>query len=168
MASRSEPVLAHPGEIVLERVFEAPRALVFEVWTRPEHVDHWWGPKPWTAHGAKIDLRVGGEWLYAMQSPEGVDHWSGGVFLEVVVPERLVYTNHFADGSGKHVPPSYVGMPGDTPIEMLCTATFEELAPRKTRLTLRHQGLPEFLKVPASLGWGTSLDKLAEHLATLR
>jgi uncharacterized protein YndB with AHSA1/START domain len=169
MARRAEaPKLAHAGAVELTRVFDAPRALVFAAWTEPQHINQWWGPKPFTSRDARVDLRVGGAWCFVMTSPDGQDFWCGGTFLEIEAPARLVYTNHFTDAHGAPVPPSRYGMPGDTPEEMLCTVTFEELPGGKTRLALRHEGIPEAMMGNTEAGWSTSLDKLVDVVHALR
>ncbi len=150
-------------EVVIQRVFDAPRELVWKAWTDPQHVMRWWGPKGFTAPSCRIDFREGGSYLYCMRSPEGQDYWSTGVYREIVLLERIVATDSFADEHGNVVPATHYGMSADVPIEMLVTVTFEDLA-GKTKLTLRHAGLPAELRTDAGQGWSESLDKLAEAL----
>jgi uncharacterized protein YndB with AHSA1/START domain len=153
-------------EIVLTRVFEAPRELVWKAWTEPERLMRWWGPKGFTSPVCKIDLRVGGVYLFCMRSPEGRDYWSTGVYREIVAPERIVCTDSFADEKGNPVPASDYGMAGDWPAELLVTVTFEDQQ-GKTKLTLRHAGIPSGeMSDMTQAGWNESLDKLAEALAT--
>jgi uncharacterized protein YndB with AHSA1/START domain len=151
-------------ELVIERIFDAPRELVFKAWTEPDRMMRWWGPKGFTTPFCQIDLRVGGTFLYCMRSPEGKDYWNTGVYREIVEPERIVCTDSFADEQGNVVPASHYGMPGDWPLEMLVTVTFEEYE-GKTKMTLRHVGLPSTIEQDASAGWNESFDKLAEELA---
>lgn len=153
-------------DVVITRIFDAPRDRMWKAWTEPEMLKRWWGPKSFTAPFVKIDLRVGGEYLSSMRSPEGQDFWSKGVFKEVVVPERLVMTDSFADDKGNTVPASYYGMSGKWPLEMLITVQFEE-AEGKTKLTLRHsgtEGIDETDLENMRLGWSEMFDKLAEAL----
>lgn len=151
-------------ELVITRMFDAPRELVWKAWTDPNHVMRWWGPKNFTSPFCTIDLRVGGKYLFCMRSPEGQEFWSAGVYKEIVPPERLVWTDNFADKEGNVVPASAVGMPGDWPDELLVTLTFEDLG-RKTKMTLVHEGLPAGeMTDMTSAGWNESLDKLAETL----
>ena len=155
-------------EVVITRVFDAPRSLVWKAWTEPESVARWWGPRVFTAPVCKIDLRVGGEYHYCMRSPDGHDFWSKGSYLEVVPPERIVATDSFADAEGNTVPASYYGMPGDWPLEMVVTVSLEDLG-AKTRLTLEYSGsaaAAPLEKQSMVQGWDESLDKLAEHLAS--
>ena len=154
--------------LVIERIFDAPRELVWKAWTEPEQVARWWGPKGFTSPAAEIDFRVGGKYLFAMRSPEyeeGRVLWSTGVYREIVPFERIVCTDSFADEKGNVVPATYYGMNADTPLEMLVTVTFEEHE-GKTRLTLRHVGIPSGPdREGANQGWSQSFDNLAEYLA---
>lgn len=153
--------------LVITREFNAPRDLVWKAWTDPEYVVHWWGPEGFTAPDARIDFRVGGKYLFCMRSPEGQDFWSTGVYREIVPVERLVCTDSFADKNGNVVPGSYYGMGSDFPLELLITVTLEDLGGR-TRLTLRHDGVPAGEQFDgAQEGWGTSFDKLATYVEGL-
>jgi uncharacterized protein YndB with AHSA1/START domain len=161
----SNPV-TKPAEraLVITRIFNAPREQVWKTWTEPEHMKRWWGPKGFTSPVSKIDLRVGGAYLSCMRSPEGQDFWSTGVYREIVPLERIVCTDSFADEKGNVVPASHYGMEGAFPLEMLITVTFEELD-GKTRLTLRHDGIPAGqMSELTEAGWQQSFDKLAEIL----
>ena len=147
-------------EIVITRLFDAPRDLVWRAWTEPAFVMQWWGPKDYTSPSCTIDLRVGGTYLFCMRSPEGKDFWSTGVYREIKKPERIVCTDSFADEKGNVVPATYYGMSPDFPAEMLMTVTFEIQAGR-TRLTLRHAGIPAGeMRDLTRAGWNESLDKL--------
>ena len=113
---------------------------------------------------SKIDLRTGGQYLNCMRGPDGKDYWSTGVYTEIVEPERIVCTDSFADADGNVVPASHYGMTGDVPTEMLITVTFEDQG-GKTRMTLRHEGLPAGEhQTGANQGWNEMFDKLAEYL----
>jgi uncharacterized protein YndB with AHSA1/START domain len=151
-------------EIVVVRVLDAPRELVFEAWTRPEHLLHWWAPKGCTTPACKVDLRIGGAFHYCMRLPEGRDIWGLAIFRELVEPERIVYTDMFADAEGHPVPPAYYGMSESHPHESQVTVTFEALGPR-TKLTLRHS-IPEAVveREATQQGWNEMLDRLAGHL----
>ncbi len=155
-----------PGSIlVIERTLDAPRDKVWAAWTTPDLIMRWWGPKGFTAPFARVSLRVGGSYLYAMRSPEGKDYWSTGFFHEVVPFERIVATDHFADEKGNVVPATFYGMSPDIPVEMLVTVTFEASG-RRTKLTLKHAGIPEGRQMDDTRqGWNESLDKLAAVLA---
>jgi uncharacterized protein YndB with AHSA1/START domain len=83
-------------EIVMTRVVDAPRRLVFEAWTNPEHVPHWLlGPEGWTMPVCEIDLRVGGAWRYVWRKEDGAEMAMSGIYREVVRPERIVSTERW-------------------------------------------------------------------------
>jgi uncharacterized protein YndB with AHSA1/START domain len=157
-----------PSGRVLEitRIFDAPRDVVFEAWTKPERFVQWWGPRGYTTPFCEIDLRPGGLMRYCMRSAEGQDVWCGGVFRDVVPGSRLVYRDFFTDQAGKAVSPTEYGVSGDWPAETLVTVTFEDFD-GKTKLTLRHSAgtAPAAEIEGASQGWNESFDRLAELLA---
>jgi len=169
MAERSDAPTFTEEALIIERIFDAPRELVWKAWSEPERMMRWQGPKGFTAPVCKLDFRVGGKYLFAMQSPdfnEGKSIWSTGVYREIVPFERIVCTDSFADEDGNVVPASHYGMTRDFPLEMITTVTFEEID-GKTKMTLHHQGLPlGEMKDGANVGWNESFDKLAEYLAT--
>jgi uncharacterized protein YndB with AHSA1/START domain len=145
-------------------MFDAPRDMVWKAVTTPEMVKRWWGPKGFTAPVIKIDLRVGGKYLYAMRSPEGKDFWSAGVFRKIIPPGGIVLEDSFSDAEGNVVPASYYGMTGEWPLAMQVTMTFEEQKGR-TKLTLLYNGTPPDEMIgPMTQGWNESLDKLAAVL----
>ena len=148
----------------IERVFDAPRELVWKAWSDPEHLTKWWGPQHFTAPIIKVDFRVGGKYLFCMRSPEGQDFWSTGMYREIVPHERLVFTDSFADADGNIVPASYYNMPGEFPLEMDVMITFEDMQ-GKTKMTLEHFGMPAGESGEmASMGWNQSFDKLEASL----
>jgi len=165
MQKQGAPGKAANRELVIVRVFDAPRALVWKAWAEPARLKRWWGPRTFTTPVAKIDLRVGGAFLYCMRQADGKDIWGTGVYREIVQLKRLVYTDSFADEKGNVVPATYYGMSRDFPLEMQVTVTFED-QDRKTKLTLHHVGIPAGPdRDGANQGWNESLDKLAETLA---
>src|SRR5207245_4734884 len=107
----------------------------------------------------------GGRYLYCMRSPEGKDYWGTGVYREIVRPRKLVATDSFADAKGDIVPATAYGLSTETPLEMRLTVTFEDVGGR-TKLTLRHDGLPAGRdKEGAEQGWTESFERLAASLA---
>jgi uncharacterized protein YndB with AHSA1/START domain len=144
-------------EIVITRVFDAPRALVFKAWTDPKQLMLWWGPNGFTNPVCEVDARVGGAWRIVMRSPDGSEYPCGGVYREVVEPERLVFTNIATDKEGNPV------------IDGLTTVIFAEHG-GKTKLTLQTRGVAVVAYAAAYLagmetGWTQSLERLAERLA---
>ena len=149
--------------IEIEREFDAPRAAVWKAWTDPAAFMAWWGSKDYTCPVAKLDPKEGGRYLYAMRSPEGLMIRGTGTYTEVVPLERLAFTDSFADSTGKAVPAAALGIPGDWPLEMKCTVLLSE-AEGKTRMSLRHEGVPGAVTQMCTMGWNESFDKLAMAL----
>lgn len=151
-------------EIIIVHTFDAPIEQVWKAWSDPEILKKWWGPKDFTAPFSRIDFRVGGKYLHCMRSPEGKEFWSTGVYREIVPMQRIVCTDSFADEKGNVVPASHYDMEG-LPLELQVTVTFEEQN-GKTKMTLRHVGIPEGeMSKLCEAGWNESFDKLAEVLA---
>ena len=145
-------------ELVMRRTFDAPRRLVFEAWTRPEHVKQWYGCRKVSLIVCEIDLRVGGAYLYVMRAPDGVDHAMQGVYREIVPPEHLVYTEGYVTR-------------GFESNEATVTVTFVEKGGRTT-LTARSvypsvEDRDGHLNSGMETGAAETLDRLAEHLATM-
>ncbi|WP_040948993.1 SRPBCC domain-containing protein [Gorillibacterium massiliense] len=93
--------------LVLERVFDAPRDLVFRMFKESEHLKRWWGPKGWEIPVCNIDFRPGGVWHYCMKCVDqnlgqffGMESWGKGVYKEIVEPEKIIYTDYFSDAEG--------------------------------------------------------------------
>jgi uncharacterized protein YndB with AHSA1/START domain len=158
MAARSNAVVTEQTEreLIIERVFDAPRELVFKCLTEPEHLARWIGPKGFSGTIVACELREGGNYRTHMRGPDGQDHWQHGVFREIVPPERIVRTYCWTDADGRSTRP-----------ETLLTVTFADLGGR-TRLTL-HQAVFESVSAcdDHRRGWSSSLDKLAEYIATV-
>jgi uncharacterized protein YndB with AHSA1/START domain len=160
-ASDSARVGTEEQGLVIERIFDAPRELVWRAWTEPEHFKRWYGPKGMSLHACEIDFRVGGRHLFGMRTPDGHDYFTTGVYREIVPLERFVATDSLADEHGNVVP-----MGEDVPFETLITVELEDLADGKTKLTLRQVGWPDdSMATHAGVGWNEAFDKLAEALA---
>jgi uncharacterized protein YndB with AHSA1/START domain len=133
----------------------APRQLLFQVFTQPEHLKRWWAPQPYAIPVCTIDLRTGGIWHYCMRSQENQDRWARSAYREIVPPEKLVYTTTFAD---EHANP-IEGMP-----EHLTTLIFKEEA-GITRVTARVQfSSAAALKVAVNLGMLQGMSITWEYL----
>src|SRR5256885_1848630 len=144
-------------EIAITRAFDAPRALVFAMFTDAKHLAAWWGPHGWTNPKAEADPRPGGKLLIHMQGPDGSTHPMGGVFDEIVPHERIVFT-------------SFVDMPdGTRALEARNIVTFADEGGRtKVTLYASAMGFTDFsVRMLAGMeaGWSQSLDKLVAHPA---
>lgn len=161
--------------IVIERVFNAPRKLVWKAWTDPALIKQWWGPEGFSAPSIKVDLRVGGKYTYAMHGPEGSewdrDMYSSGIFKEIVPHEKIVTTDYFSDENGNKIEPSVEGQDENFPTELVVTITFEDAGEGKTKLTLFYPKAENEAQFEAMLksgmkeGWNSSLNKLENVLA---
>jgi uncharacterized protein YndB with AHSA1/START domain len=142
-------------ELLITRVFDAPRALVYRIWTDPQHMKHWWGPRGYTTLSCEVDLRTGGAWRVESRHTDGSETAEQGVFREIVEPERLVLTHAWDDQHGK---------PGH---ETLVTVTFVE-EDGKTKMTFHQAGFTSTeIRDGHVEGWNESFDMLAEHLASV-
>ncbi|MGH2396829.1 MAG: SRPBCC family protein [bacterium] len=150
--------------LIITRIFDAPRELVWKAWTEPAQLRRWWGPKGFTSPVCKIDLRVGGQYLFCMRSPDGQDYYNTGNYQKIDPLNEIVYTDSFADEKGNVVPASHYGLGADFPLELQVTVTFEDYE-GKTKMTLKHGGLPAGeMSDQTEAGWNESFDKLAESL----
>jgi uncharacterized protein YndB with AHSA1/START domain len=152
--------------VVIERTFDAPVEVVWQMWTIPEHFKVWYGPDGATIPVAKMDTRVGGARLVCMemQTPRGpMQMWFTGEYREVVENERLVYTESMADEHGNLVSPSEMGMPEGHPMTTEIRVELEDIGGR-TKMVMTHAGVPK--DSPGAAGWTMAFDKLAAQLAT--
>src|SRR5207247_803036 len=153
-ARTSTAAEAEERELVITRIFDAPRRLVFQAWTEPDRVARWWGPQGFVTTHCDMGVRPGGAFRFCMRSPEGTEYWKRGVYREVVEPERLVFTFAWEDADGK---------PGH---QTLVTVTFAERGD-KTELTL-HQAVFETIvrRDEHQRGWASALERFAAYLAS--
>jgi uncharacterized protein YndB with AHSA1/START domain len=146
----ASPAAVDEREIIGTRVFDAPRELVWTVWTDPKHIAQWWGPRGFRNTIHEMDVRPGGTWRFIMHGPDGQDYQNKIVYVEIVKPERIVYDH----------------VSGPT---FRATATFEDLG-GKTRVTLRTQFETAALRKKVAEEYGAvegmqqTLDRLGEHL----
>ncbi|MEZ6190191.1 MAG: SRPBCC domain-containing protein [Phycisphaerales bacterium] len=154
--------------ILITRVFNAPRELVWRAWTQPEHVEKWFGPKGFSTTVEKQELRVGGRSRFVMHGPDGKDYPCEGTYLELVPMERIVTTDEFAE--------DFENATGtDLPAGIILTVLFEDVGDdaAKTRVTLRiqHPTAEEKKKhedMGVVGGWNSTLDCLEEQLAAMQ
>ncbi|MEY2451957.1 MAG: hypothetical protein QOD92_1531 [Acidimicrobiaceae bacterium] len=150
--------------VMIERSFDVPAELVWQMWTTPEHFAAWYGPDGATIPVATMDVRVGGTRLVCMemQSPDGpMRMWFTGEYREVVENERLVYTESMSDENGNVLSPSDVGMPDGHPTTTEVRIELEDVGGR-TKMVMTHAGIPS--DSPGAAGWGMAFDKLASYI----
>jgi len=154
----AEHLAARPAfELVLERVITAPRAHVFEAWTKPEQMAAWFAPKPYVLVVRQMDFRPGGKFAMAMRGPDGNEFPFTGTYREIAPPAKLVWTGEFATG----------------PQDQITTVVNFEEEGQKTRLHVRqtfHVMTPEIAQATkgAHQGWNMTLDQLEEFCAGVR
>jgi uncharacterized protein YndB with AHSA1/START domain len=142
---------AKPAErtLVIKRTINAPRDLVWKVWSDPEQAKQWWGPNGFTAPLVEMDQRPGGKWRALMHSPDGKDMWQHGVYREIVPPEKVSFTLIW-DQEPDH--------------EMFVTITFSEIG-KKTEMVFRQDGLRSAEERKGHEGgWSESFDRFAAYL----
>ncbi|MGH7947691.1 MAG: SRPBCC family protein [Candidatus Binataceae bacterium] len=160
MATKSNAA-TEPTErvLVITRVFDAPRSVVFKAWTDPIQVAQWFGPRGFTNPVCELDVRLGGAIRIDLRGPDGMLYPMAGVFQEIVEPERLAFTSGALDEKGNPL------------FEVLTTVTFAEQS-GKTTLTLHAQvvtattaAAPRLEGMEQGWWWNQSLDRLATHVA---
>jgi uncharacterized protein YndB with AHSA1/START domain len=139
-------------ELTIIRMFDAPRELVFALWTEPRHLKKWWGPKDFTNPVCEVDFRPGGALKIVMRAPNGDEHPMKGTFGDIVWPERLAFTNIAVD------------MNGEPLVNGVTTVTFEDVG-GKTRMTLHTSAvalvpLANRMLEGMNVGWTQSIDRL--------
>lgn len=140
------------GGIFLQRILEAPRALVFGSWTNADDVAAWFAPEGFTVLACEVDARPGGRWRVQFRSDAGDVHEEFGEYIEVWAPERIAFslTQRSGGGSGP---------------ETLVTVEFTE-ADGRTQMVLRQSGYTsQSTRDGNAEGWSECFDKLATHLA---
>jgi uncharacterized protein YndB with AHSA1/START domain len=155
MTASSSTAATGPLELVVARLIDAPRALVFRAWTQQDHAARWWGPRGFTVVSCRLDATEGGTYRVSMRSPEGTVHTKRGVYREVVAPERLVFTYAWEDADGN---PGHV---------MHITVTFEAQG-EQTLLTLCQTGFEDIAERDShGSGWTSCFERFAEHVAAM-
>lgn len=151
-AGASKAANKKESDLVLTRVFDAPREVVFKVWTDPKHVAQWWGPRGFQTTIQEMDVRPGGRWRYAMRGPDGNDYPFDGVFVEVVEPERLVFEG---------------AIHGDPNQSVWTEVTFAD-SEGKTKVTVRQvYSFESDATRGAPIGWNQQFDRLVQYLVRL-
>jgi uncharacterized protein YndB with AHSA1/START domain len=147
---------ASTRELVVTRVFDAPPALLFDLWVDPQHLGNWWGPRAYPMTQIEMDVRPGGAWRGLLKGrDDGAELWQGGVFREVAPPHRLVFT--FAWDA-----------PGERGLETLVTVDFADEG-GKTRMTFRQTPFQSIGEREGHRdGWSSCFDRLDEYVAHYR
>jgi len=143
-------------DLVLERVVDVPPALVWEAWTKPEHLRHWFTPKPWTVAHCEVDLRPGGTFRTVMRGPDGEEHDLARCYLEIVPQQRLIWTDALLPGYRPSANPFFTAIvelePSGKGTRYTATAIHRDEDGRK-----KHE------EMGFHQGWGTVLDQLVEY-----
>jgi uncharacterized protein YndB with AHSA1/START domain len=152
--------------LVIERSFDAPVDLIWQMWTDPEHFKAWYGPPGATIPVAKMDVRVGGARLVCMdvQTPNGpMQMWFAGEYREVVENETLVYTEAISDDQGNVPAPSDPSVADGHPVMTEVRVELTQVGGR-TNMVMTHIGIPP--DSPGAAGWTAALDKLNAYVTT--
>ena len=141
-------------EIVMTRVFDAPRRMVFDAFSKPELLKRWFGPRGWSLVVCDVDLRVGGGFRFVMRGPDGKEMGMRGVYREIVAPERSVHMESFDDYPGEsQVTAVFVEQGGKTTLTATVLYPSQEVRDAVIKSGMEH-------------GAAESYDKLAELLAS--
>ena len=155
-----------PARLVsITRTLDAPRELVFRMWTQPELLTRWYAPRRCRLEILRFDFRPGGSFRYRILEPDGSGCLCSGFFTEIVAPERIVYRLFFCDEQGEFVTAMSLGADPEWPDETTITVTFVEHEQRTT-MTL-HQTVPESVakRTGAYPSWIEMLERLSEELS---
>ncbi len=164
----TENVVSAVERMVVTRIFDAPRELVWKAWTTPEIAKKWWGPKGFTTPVYNMDFRVGGKFLFCMKSPDGQEFWSGGEYHEIVPPQKIVLSMYFADAQGNKVQPAQYGIEHQADENLHDIVLFEELENGQTKLTfIGNETMEDATNSGQVEGMNQILDKFADIVAEL-
>ena len=154
-----------PRLVTISRTLDAPRELVFRMWSQPEFLTRWYAPRRCRLEVLHFDFREGGEFRYRIREPDGGGCVCSSIFTEIAPAERIVYSLHFCNEQGAFVTAKSVGADPDWPDRTIVTVTFVEKDGRTT-MTL-HQTVPESVarRTGAYPSWVEMLERLAEHLS---
>ena len=164
----TESTVDKSERMVVTRIFDAPRELVWKAYTDPDYVMQWWGPKGFTSPFCRMDFRVGGKYLLCMRSPDGQEFWNGGEYHEIVPHEKIVSSMYFADSEGNKVEAAHYGIEHEAIDDAYDVITFEDLGDGRTKLTFVGNETMENAKESGQVeGWNQILDKFAAVLAEM-
>jgi uncharacterized protein YndB with AHSA1/START domain len=163
----AENMVSEIERMVVTRVFDAPRELVWKAWTDPKYVMQWWGPKGFSCPACEIDFRVGGKSLLCMKTPDGYEGWNAIEYHEIVLHEKIVSSMYFSDSKGNKIDPAELGM--EEAIDGAYDVTlFEDLGNGQTKLTyIGNEPMQSAKESGQFEGWVETLDKIAVVVAEL-
>ena len=168
MSEQMANVNLNQRTLVVTRIIDAPVEAVWRAWTEPEQVSRWWGPEFYTSPSCRIDLRVGGRYVFSMLAPQemgGGESYTAGMYLKIVPLELLEFTQGLADAGGNRIDPALAGMPPDFPKELHTLVTFKARG-QMTELTITEEYWSMSQMYVYSLaGTHQMIDKLAAYLA---
>jgi uncharacterized protein YndB with AHSA1/START domain len=141
-------------EVVMVRVFNAPRRLVFDAFTKPELLKRWFGPRGWSLKVCEVDLRVGGKWRFVLRREDGREMGMSGVYREIAPPERTVHMESFDD------------YPGESQVTMVLAERDGKTTMTATVLYESREVRDAVIKSGMEHGAAETYDKLAELLAS--
>lgn len=150
-------------QIEVSRIFNAPVEMVWKVWTDPELVKRWWGPKHFTAPVAKIDFRVGGKSLVSMRAPQefgGQEHYSIWEYVEIIEHISIEFIQRISNENGEPIPPATVGLPEDFPLAVNTLVTFKIIDSNKTEMRIMEQAEFGSISNFAQLGLEQTMEKI--------
>jgi len=150
-------------QIEVSRVFNAPVELVWKVWTDPELVKRWWGPKHFTSPVAIIDFREGGKSLVSMKAPEemgGEEFYSIWQYVKIIPMQSIEFIQSLSDNDGNKTDPVKLGMPPDFPPDIKTVVTFKEIANNKTEMTVIEYADFGTISNFAQIGLEQSIEKM--------
>lgn len=158
--------ISHPVDpkldLVLERIVDVPRELVWTAWTTPEHLKKWFTPAPWMTADCEIDLRPGGIFRTVMRSPEGQEFPGVGCFLEIIPNEKLVWTNALAPGYRPATTSTAAAECDQFPFTAVITLEPHGTGTRYTALVMHQDegGCKKHAEMGFQEGWGKALEQL--------
>lgn len=164
MTTNKTNVETEGRNLIITRDFEAPPALMFDVWSDCKHLKHWWGPKEWPMDECEMDFREGGSWLYCLRGPnEGDEGWGKAIYDEIQKPKKIVYRDYFTDNEGN----INENMPGSkTVLEFL-----EHNGITRQVSTIMYESpesLQDVLDMGMIEGMSSSMERLDEYLETVQ
>jgi uncharacterized protein YndB with AHSA1/START domain len=164
----AEKTVSEVERMVVTRVFDAPRELVWKAWTDPKYVMQWWGPKGFTCPACEMDFRVGGRSLLCMRMPDGREGWNTVEYHEIVPYEKIVSSMYFSDSKGNRIELAQLGDEHEAIEGAYDVTLFEDLGNGRTKLTLIGNEPMESAKESGQYeGWVETLDKIAAVVAGL-